>query len=104
MIALPSYKKAYLGYLVFTEVLSSIISFTSSATHETALKKIVVHYMFGDDFLINPVYNYQVFNKELYLSQAGWYNFYIGNYLGGCKKSPQTYHQNRCHCLLRKAS
>jgi alpha-D-xyloside xylohydrolase len=41
-------------------------------------------YMFGSSLLINPVYDYKLTNRKVYLpSSANWYDFYTGKYFKG---------------------
>lgn len=43
-------------------------------------------YMFGDAFLVNPIYTYQSRTRKLYLPKnANWYNMNTGEYLTGGK-------------------
>ncbi len=41
-------------------------------------------YMFGDNIMVAPVYTYKARNREVYFpSNAGWYDFYSGNFYAG---------------------
>lgn len=41
-------------------------------------------YMFGPGLLINPVYEYKVSSRQVYLpAQSGWFDFYSGKYFKG---------------------
>ncbi|HRI19389.1 MAG TPA: glycoside hydrolase family 31 protein [Panacibacter sp.] len=54
---------------------------------DTAVNNIGDQYMFGPSLLINPVYKYNVRNRELYLPNGqGWYDLYSGNYFNGGRK------------------
>lgn len=51
---------------------------------DTAVNDIGDRYLFGPSLLINPVYTYQAYNKEVYLpSGQGWYDLYSGEYTAG---------------------
>ncbi|MBS1933096.1 MAG: DUF4968 domain-containing protein [Bacteroidetes bacterium] len=55
--------------------------------NDTEVAKINDQYLFGPSLLINPVYNYQSRNRELYLpSGQGWYDVYTGKYYEGGQK------------------
>lgn len=41
-------------------------------------------FMFGPNFMVSPVYDYEVRNRTIYFPQGtGWYNFYTGEYTKG---------------------
>jgi len=39
--------------------------------------------MFGDAFLVCPVYEYKARSREVYLPEGGWYDFHDGRYFEG---------------------
>lgn len=48
------------------------------------VKNIADQYMFGPSILVNPVYEYEKRNRQVYLPDAnGWYDFYTGKFLEG---------------------
>ncbi|MBK8090290.1 MAG: DUF5110 domain-containing protein [Chitinophagaceae bacterium] len=48
------------------------------------VKNIADQFMFGPSILVNPVYEYEKRNREVYLPNAnGWYDFYTGKFLEG---------------------
>ncbi len=48
------------------------------------VKNIADQFMFGPSILVNPVYEYEKRNREVYLPDTnGWYDFYTGKFLKG---------------------
>lgn len=48
------------------------------------VKNIGDQFMFGPAVLVNPVYEYQKRNREVYLPNTnGWYDFYTGKFIAG---------------------
>jgi alpha-D-xyloside xylohydrolase len=53
------------------------------ATDES-VKNIADQFMFGPSILVNPVYEYEKRNRQVYLPDTnGWYDFYTGKFLEG---------------------
>ena len=51
---------------------------------DAAVNNIGDQYMFGPSILVNPVYQFEAYNRNLYLpSGQGWYDFYSGRYEQG---------------------
>ena len=54
---------------------------------DTATLNINDQYLFGPSLLINPVYEYKLHSREVYLPKcSGWYDLYLGKYYTGGQK------------------
>lgn len=54
---------------------------------DTAVLNISDQYLFGPSLLVNPVYNYQQRQRQLYLPKGqGWYDLYTGKWYAGGQK------------------
>jgi alpha-D-xyloside xylohydrolase len=52
-------------------------------TDDSVARNIDDEFMFGDAFLVCPVYEYKARTREVYLPKGGWYDFNTGRYLEG---------------------
>ena len=52
-------------------------------TDDPVARNIDDEFMFGDAFLVCPVYEYQARSREVYLPKGGWYDFTTGAYYEG---------------------
>ena len=52
-------------------------------TDDPVARGIDDEFMFGDAFLVCPVYEYQARTREVYLPEGGWYDFNNGRYCEG---------------------
>ena len=52
-------------------------------TDDPVARNIDDEFMFGDAFLVCPVYEYKARTREVYLPKGGWYEFNTGRYLEG---------------------
>ncbi len=52
-------------------------------TDDPVARNIDDEFMFGDAFLVCPVYEYQARSREVYLPEGGWYDFSSGRYYDG---------------------
>ena len=52
-------------------------------TDDPIARNIDDEFMFGDAFLVCPVYEYKARTREVYLPKGGWYDFNTGRYLEG---------------------
>lgn len=72
---------------------------------DTAVYNIGDQYLFGPSLLINPVYNYQQRNRELYLPKgAGWYDLYTGKYTSGGQRLNADAPYERMPVFVREGS
>ena len=55
----------------YTIMRALVMDFTDDAT----AREISDEFMFGDAFLVCPVYEYKARNREVYLPEGGWYEF-----------------------------
>ena len=52
-------------------------------TDDPVARNIDDEFMFGDAFLVCPVYEYKARTREVYLPEGGWYDFNTGKYCEG---------------------
>ena len=52
-------------------------------TDDPVARNIDDEFMFGDAFLVCPVYEYQARSREVYLPKGGWYDFNTNRYYDG---------------------
>jgi alpha-D-xyloside xylohydrolase len=72
---------------------------------DTAVTNIGDQFMFGPSLLINPVYNYQQRERELYLPKGqGWYDLYSGKYFTGGQKIKAATAYERLPVFVKEGS
>ena len=52
-------------------------------TDDAYARNVDDEFMFGDAFLVCPVYEYKARSREVYLPEGGWYDFHDGRYFDG---------------------
>ncbi|MCI2082914.1 MAG: DUF5110 domain-containing protein [Bacteroidales bacterium] len=50
---------------------------------DTNVTNISDQYMFGDAFMVCPVYTFKARSRKVYLPSGGWYDFFTGKFLNG---------------------
>jgi alpha-D-xyloside xylohydrolase len=73
--------------------------------HDKKVTGINDEYLFGNSFLINPVYKFNATNRQVYLpAGTGWYNLYDGKYRQGGRTISADAPFNRMPVFVKEGS
>lgn len=74
-------------------------------SNDKTVENVSDQFMFGPSFMVSPVYNYEVRNRDVYFPKGtNWYDFYTGKHIEGGQKINVDAPYNRIPLHIREGA